>query len=435
MMVHGVAWEVSLNASAHAMPSNPHDGRWPVDPLAHADAGRASVDRFQRGAALVSACGLLNRSLSSKEKTPMRLIHCLAVVTLVIVQRADGAEPALLHYPDHSRLMVYHDAEGKEHPVRTAEDWAVRRRHILAGMQAAMGPLPSRSGLPPLDMRITERVEGDGFVRQTISFVAEANDRVPAHLYLPQGRRAGQRAPAMLALHPTSPLGKEVVAGLGPRANRAYALELAQRGYVVLAPDYPPFGDYKYDFEADEYVSGTMKGIFNHMRSVDLLQSLEQVDGQRIGVIGHSLGGHNAMFVGVFDQRLKVIVSSCGWTPFHDYYDGNIKGWTSDRYMPLLRDRYGLDPDRVPFDFYEVVAALAPRAFFSSSPLGDGNFAVAGVKKAVAEARGVFFLLGAADQLQVRYPDCGHDFPPEIRRQAYAFIDRVLNHTPAREVP
>ncbi len=103
--------------------------------------------------------------------------------------------------------------------------------------------------------------------------------------------------------------------------------------------------------------------------------------------------------------------------------------------MPRIRDRYHLDPDRMPFDFYEVVAALAPRAFFSNSPLGDDNFAVAGVKKAELEIRKVFVLLGAADQLQIRYPDCKHDFPPDVRREAYRFIDRALGHTPAREVP
>jgi cephalosporin-C deacetylase-like acetyl esterase len=44
-----------------------------------------------------------------------------------------------------------------------------------------------------------------------------------------------------------------------------------------------------------------MKGIFNHMRAVDLLCSRPEVDPKRIGAIGHSLGGHNAMFVGLFD--------------------------------------------------------------------------------------------------------------------------------------
>jgi hypothetical protein len=94
--------------------------------------------------------------------------------------------------------------------------------------------------------------------------------------------------------------------------------------------------------------------------------------------------------------------------------------------MPLLKTRYKLDPDRVPFDFYEVVAALAPRSFFSSSPLRDSNFDVRGVKKAIPKARDVYKLLGQANALQLRTPNCEHDFPAETRHEAYRFIDQVL---------
>lgn len=66
-----------------------------------------------------------------------------------------------------------------------------------------------------------------------------------------------------------------------------------------------------------------MKAIFNHMRCVDLLQARKDVDPERIGVIGHSLGGHNAIFAGAFDTRIKVVVSSCGWTLFGNYNAGN----------------------------------------------------------------------------------------------------------------
>ena len=312
------------------------------------------------------------------------------------------------HYTDHTRVLFYLDPAGHEQPVKTAADWANRRRDILAGMQEAMGPLPDRSHLPPLDVKVLEQVKGDGFTRLTINFVAEKTepdgreDRIPAYLFLPADRPAGKRLPAILALHPTSPLGKGEITGAG-KDNRAYGLELARRGYVVLCPDYPSFGDYRYDFPAafrsGRYASGTMKGIFNHMRCVDFLQSREDVDPQRIGVIGHSLGGHNAMFVAAFDERIKAVVSSCGWTPFADYYHGKIAGWTSDRYMPRLRDVYHLDPKQVPFDFYEVVAAIAPRPFFSNSPLHDDNFDVEGVKKAIPAAQAVYDLLGAPKAL------------------------------------
>ena len=102
--------------------------------------------------------------------------------------------------------------------------------------------------------------------------------------------------------------------------------------------------------------------------------------------------------------------------------------------MPRLRDVYELNPDRVPFDFYEVVAALAPRAFFSSSPVNDANFDVAGVRKAIPKARAIFELLGAPDNIELRTPPCEHDFPTEIRQDAYRFIDAALGHRPVREV-
>jgi len=329
----------------------------------------------------------------------------------------------------HTKLLEYYSEDGRVEPVLSPEDWSKRRKQILEGMQLAMGHLPDRPDLVDLEVKVINEIKGKGFVRQSITFAGELGDRIPALLYIPTNILKDNKFPGMLALHPTGSLGKRIVAGEGPLDNRQYGLELAQRGYVVICPDYPSFGDYVYDFEKDAYVSGTMKGIFNHMRCVDLLESLEFLDPEKIGVIGHSLGGHNAMFVGVFDQRLKVIIASCGWTPFHDYYKGDIKGWTSSRYMPRLKDTYNLDPDSVPFDFYEVVAALAPRPFFSNSPLRDDNFSVEGVKKGISEAKKVYHLLKAEKNIQVRYPDCEHDFPANIRLEAYHFLDDAFNHT------
>ena len=360
-----------------------------------------------------------------------RWFACL-VVSLALFAPALAAEREPPVYPDHRKLDVWRDAAG-EHPIKTPADWAIRRRHILLGMQQAMGNLPDRSHLAPLDVKETDRYEGPGFTRITLSFAAEEGDRVPCYLFLP-ANRGDARVPGILALHQTTPTGKGQPAGLADSENLHYALELAKRGYVVLAPDYPSFGDYKYDFNADRYVSGSMKGIFNHMRAVDLLQSRPEVDPARIGAIGHSLGGHNAMFVGAFDERIKVIVSSCGWTPMHDYYGGKLAGWTSDRYVPAIRDVYGLDPDRVPFDMGEIVAALAPRGFFSNSPEHDSNFDVNGVRKAIAAARPIYELLGAPENLQVRYPNAGHEFPPAVRHEAYQFIDRILAHTPPKDL-
>jgi hypothetical protein len=98
--------------------------------------------------------------------------------------------------------------------------------------------------------------------------------------------------------------------------------------------------------------------------------------------------------------------------------------------MPLIRDKYNLDGDKIPFDFPEVIASLAPRAFFSNSPINDSNFDVQGVKKGMAEIFPIYHLYKATEKLQVRYPPAEHDFPPAVRLEAYQFIDQQFNHTP-----
>ena len=78
---------------------------------------------------------------------------------LAVVFTASAQQPAAPDYPDRSALLVVRDAAGGEHAIKTAEDWAIRRGHILAGMQAAMGPLPDRAKLPPLDVQISESTD------------------------------------------------------------------------------------------------------------------------------------------------------------------------------------------------------------------------------------------------------------------------------------
>jgi dienelactone hydrolase len=333
-------------------------------------------------------------------------------------------------------LLWYIDSKGKRKKVKTGRDWEMKRMQILTGMQEAMGPLPSFVGLPNMDIKIFEEVKEQNYTRQNIVFTVAPNEMVSAYLYTPDKKIKQEKLPAILALHSTGRLGKKIVDGQSSVPNRAYAKELASLGYVVIAPDYPGFGDMAdYNFENDRYISGTMKGIFDNMRCVDLLQSMPDVNPDCIGVIGHSLGGHNALFTAAFDKRLKVVVASCGWTLFDYYNPGEnstvnakdvLAPWAQDLYMPRLREKYLLDNKNFPFDFDEVIATIAPRPFFSNSPLHDANFNVEGVKKGMKNASAVYNFLGAKKSPEGHYPDSGHDFPPDIRTEAYQFIDRIL---------
>lgn len=311
-----------------------------------------------------------------------------------------------------------------EHPLNK------RRAQILSSMQKVMGPLPKSAPSPP-EVTILEEVSFPQFIRRKIEFASGDGDRVPAYLFLP--RPAKLHGPAMLCLHQTTAIGKGEPAGIGGKPNLHYALELAERGYVVLAPDYPRFGDYQIDAYSMGYASATMKGIRNHRRAVDLLVSLPEVDPHRIGVIGHSLGGHNSLFLAAFEPRIAAVVTSCGFTSFRKYYGGNLTGWSHAGYMPRIASFYGKSPERMPFDFSDVLVAIAPRPVFINAPLHDSNFEWSGVDDCVQAAQPVYArIFHAPDGLQVLHPDTAHDFPPDIRNKAYEFLERSLGPGPVK---
>ena len=338
---------------------------------------------------------------------------------------ADSAVPFSLTRLDHTNLLIYRDRHNDIKPVKSRSDWRVRRASILSCMQEVMGPLPGKEKHCPLDMKVTEEVDCGSYVRRFLTYSSEPGSRVPAYLCIPKEALSGKKKfPAMLCLHPTEgTIGHKTVVGLGGKMHRAYAAELAERGYVTLAPSYPLMANYQPDLKALGYESGTMKAIWDNMRGLDLLETLPFVKKGKFGAIGHSLGAHNSIYTAVFDERIKVIVSSCGFDSYRDYMNGNIKGWTQERYMPRLAD-YKLS--EIPFDFYELIGALAPRVCFINAPTADSNFKWQSVDRIVAAAKPIYRLYRVPENLSVVHPDCPHDFPDEIRAQAYRVIDNVL---------
>ena len=294
---------------------------------------------------------------------------------------------------------------------------------VRAQLETVTGPFPAqpRSTVPAADT--LEETEQDGYLRRLLRYQTEDGQWTPAYLLLPQAVAGGAAtAPGVLALHPTDDThGHGVVVGLGGKAHRDYGRRLVQAGYVVLAPAYPLLADYQVDLAALGYRSGTMKAIWDNVRGIDLLESLPEVRAGGVAAVGHSLGGHNGLYTAVFDTRIRAVVTSCGFDSFSDYAGGDLSGWQQDRYMPLLGGEAG-----VPFDFDDLLAALAPRTVLVSAPQHDDNFSCASVRRLVDRARGGYAALGAAQHLMAVYPDCGHDFPPEIQDLAIQVLDRVL---------
>jgi dienelactone hydrolase len=356
------------------------------------------------------------------------------------------AETPLPEYPNHQDLSYRMDSTGQRTEIKQATDWEHRRDHIRRHLERITGKYPSPLKRVPLNPVISEEVTlnppavSRPLLRRKLTYQSDSESRVPAYVFIPLSETVESKLnsdqstakitgpyPAVLCLQQTTSAGKDEPAGLQGDPDMKYAIELAEAGFVTIAPDYPSFGEYIHDFEADQYQSGSMKAIWDNSRAIDLLETMPEVDRTRIGCIGHSLGGHNAIFTGQFEPRIQVIVSSCGFTSLSE---DDLPSWTGPRYMPLIATSFENDIRKMPVDFHELIAALAPRPFMACYAEKDDDFSASGVRHVLQQAESVYKLYNSESRLLSVRVEAGHSFPKASRERAYRFLSEHLQHQP-----
>jgi dienelactone hydrolase len=150
------------------------------------------------------------------------------------------------------------------------------------------------------------------------------------------------------------------------------------------------------------------------MRSLDYLSARREVDARRIGCLGHSLGGQEALFLCAMDRRVAVGVSSCGFSSYRALFGGAINH-NFAAYVPGLLE-HG--------DMGRVLGLVAPRPFLALAGQEDPIFPLAGVRATVRTARRAY--AEAVNRLQLRVFSGGHGFSVSMREAAYAWLDRWL---------
>jgi dienelactone hydrolase len=298
---------------------------------------------------------------------------------------------------------------GTSPAVNPAElPWPERRNQIERGFLDLLGEFPKQ--IPPLETVMKKVAEEDGITRYHVSFQAEPGDRVTAWLLVPKAAEA-KPTPAIIVIHSTTwGAGKNSTAGLSgrrlqdppthPDVGRASGLELARHGYVVLCIDLltdgeriPPGGrvmDTRWFYEQNPEWSIIGKNIWDVSRCVDFLHTLDFVDRPHIGVIGWSLGGHQALFCGAFDDRITATVSNGGVLDWHldnsDAWSRKPASWTPwkqgdpETSSKEIERRFGFKTNSGPYiyikkfrkyvddktltpavDFDDLMAMVAPR--------------------------------------------------------------------------
>jgi dienelactone hydrolase len=300
---------------------------------------------------------------------------------------------------------------------------------------ALLGDFPAHTDPKP---EVLERHREHGYVRELIAYHVESHERVRAYLLTPDGLEAP--VPGVVAVHQHAGqfyLGKSEPAGLTADPMYHYGKDLCRRGFVVICPDLLCFEDRRPpEFEraesmylrdewyerqvATEYLlrGSTLQAKYLHDLgcAVEVLQAQKTVDAERIGAIGHSLGGQETVWLSWYDPRVKVGVCSCGV--------GTIE--------TILRDRIGHNmPFYVPgllkvCDLDELIASIAPKPVMLTAGTQDAIFPVDGVRQIAAAAERAYREAGAPGAFTLATFVGGHGLPDEMKRVTYRFLERAL---------
>ncbi|MBM4030251.1 MAG: hypothetical protein FJ291_00520 [Planctomycetes bacterium] len=275
-----------------------------------------------------------------------------------------------------------------------AVEWQKRARARLLELVEKQMPRVSASDAP-LDLQLAKPEDKGDYSLAVGSFQGNGKPgtRYPVRLAVPKGKGP---FPAMLCLHGH---GGNAEQTFDPKSiYHGFADRFARGGYVVLAPSFPHH----------KYAAMT---LWDLMRCVDILAERPEVDRERIGVAGLSMGGEWTMWVGACDERLKAAVVS-GWmcTTEGVFSVPNCACWCLPGFVELM-------------DVCEVHLLIAPRPLLFESAEKDGCFPIRHTKEGFGRIRAGYKVFAAEDAVAQDTWPAGHEWHGAV---AYPFVDKAL---------
>ena len=327
------------------------------------------------------------------------------------------------------------------------EDFARWRSEARDKLLECLLVPPARADFQPV---VIAREDRGTYEARKIVFSVSADCRVPAYLLVPKGKGP---FPAMIALHDHGAhflIGKEKVVRpfdvseeIRADAQRWIGIsyggrfigdELAKRGYVVLAMDALFWGERAmkegpvYDVQQALSSNLLQMGItwigvvtWDDMRSAEFVASLPEVDPQRIGAVGLSMGCHRTWMLGAATDRIAAGVAVC-WLGTTEALmsPGNNQAKGHSAYSMLVPDLRNF------LDYPDVASIACPKPMMFYNGEQDGLFPVAGVEAAYAKMHRVWKSQGAGHKLVTKIWPWGHVFNVEMQEEAFGWLDGYL---------
>ena len=360
--------------------------------------------RLTRRQFVASAAAALSLRTGSAQMTKPTEVSWLSAVQRPPDKLPDDA-------PKLTPLLA--DATGRK--IDTLDAWKRRRAEIRKWWSAFLGTLRAERPTPTLQVLKEDRP--DGCIRQLVRYESEPG--IPVEGYLLKPAKAAGRRPGVVALHSTVNHTIRQPAGVEGKDEKAFALKLARRGCVAFCPKcFLWVGRGKYTDKVAAFqerhprAKGMAKMLWDAARAVDVLEGLPEVDPKRLGAVGHSLGGKEALYLAAFDERIKVTVSSEGGI------GTRFSNWDAPWYLGKTIRGAGFAHEH-----HELLALVAPRAFLL---LGGDSADGARSWPFIKAALGVYRLYGRSPRVGLLNHHRGHSVPPEAEKRIYEWFAAYL---------
>ena len=306
------------------------------------------------------------------------------------------------------------DPEGK--PIVSVPAWEKQRDLIKKRWLDYLGALEPNPKTPVL--KVLKEDKPEGMVRQYVEYEGEPGIMVRGYLIKPG--RIHEPLPGIVAMHSTSDNQMLGIAGVEEGRIVAFGYKLAKLGFVVFCPQcflWHDKGEWDYEQQTTLFTDqhpeskGMAKMLFDAQRAVDVLVSLPEVDASRMGCMGHSLGAKEALYLGAFDDRVKVIVSNEGGIGI------KMSNWDAVWYLSKDIDAFG-------HKHHEVLSLAAPKPFLLiGGDSADGEQS----RPYIRAVRPVYDLYDKPWNLELRNHGQGHSAIPLTETWTYEWMKEYLN--------
>ncbi|MCA9216215.1 MAG: acetylxylan esterase [Planctomycetales bacterium] len=346
---------------------------------------------------------------------------CVALPVLVQADSTEVGDKMIARYFAAETAKL---ANAPLNQIQTREDWEREQPKLRTQLLDMLGlePLPEKTDLA---VTVTGEFEHEQFNVKNLHFQSMPGLYVTANLYSP--KNVTEKLPAVLYVCGHGPVIKDGISYGNKVHYHHHGCWFARNGYVCLMIDTLQMGEIegihhgtyreKMWWWLNRGYSSAGVEAWNGIRAIDYLQSLDFVDPERIGMTGRSGGGVYSWWGAATDERVKCAIPVAGITDLQNYVvDGAVEGHCDCMFM--------VNTHR--WDYPTIAALVAPRPLLISNTDRDSLFPLDGVYRTYAEARRIYELVDAPENIALHITAGGHKDTQELRVHAFRWLNRHL---------